>query len=165
MNFLNLFGYTGLSSIAAAPFAQKVTHIDSIKKVVEWTKRNAEISGYNNLRCISEDALKFVIREIKRGNKYSGIILDPPPIGVGAKREKWVLEDMIDELLIGIRQILDNKSFVIMNLYSHTITDKYIHRLILTHFKEFHIDFCDKVYGQSQYGNSINHGYFVRLRR
>ncbi len=165
MNFLNLFGYTGLSSIAAAPFAQKVTHIDSIKKVVEWTKRNAEISGHNNLRCITEDALKFVLREVKRGNKYEGVILDPPPIGVGANREKWILEEKIDDLLSSVRMILSDKSFVIMNLYSHSITDKFIHRLILTHFKDFNIDFSEKVYGESKLGNTINHGYFVRIRR
>ncbi len=163
MQFLNIFGYTGLSSVAAAPFSEKVTHIDSIKKIVDWTKRNAELSGYDNLRYITEDAFKFVTREIKRGSKYNGVILDPPPIGMGANNEKWILEEMIDDLLLGVRRVLSKKSFVIMNLYSHSITEKFIHRLVLTYFRDFKIDFCEKVYGKSKTGNLIDHGFFIRL--
>ncbi|MCK9322113.1 MAG: class I SAM-dependent methyltransferase [Bacteroidales bacterium] len=164
-SFLNLFGYTGLSSVVAAAFYDKVTHIDSIKKVINWTKRNAELSGYKNIRCITEDAPKFVLREIARKNKYQGIILDPPTIGVGANNEKWVFEDNIDELLSSLKEIMENKSFVIMNFYSHTITEKFVHRLILTHFRDFKIDFCDKIYGESNTENTIDHGFFIRLKR
>lgn len=163
MRFLNLFGYTGLSSVAAAPLAKKVTHIDSIKKVVEQTKRNAANSGFENLRCITEDSLKFVNREIKRKNKYHGVILDPPAIGTGVKKEKWVLEDMIDSLLEGIAQILHEQSYIIMNLYSHSMNEKFIHRLVLTYFPKHKLVLCDKVYGIAESGNKIDHGYFVRL--
>jgi len=163
MQFLNLFGYTGMSSVAAAKLSEKVTHIDSIKKIVEWTKRNAKNSGFENIRCIAEDAPKFVSRELKRGNKYDGIILDPPAIGVGANGEKWVLEEMIDALLVDLAQILKEKSFVIMNLYSHNMNEKFIHRLLLTYFPEHKFDFCEKVFGQSTSGNVIDHGFFVRL--
>ncbi|MDD2635038.1 MAG: class I SAM-dependent methyltransferase [Bacteroidales bacterium] len=165
INFLNIFGYTGLSSVAAAGFYDKITHIDSIKKVVDWTKKNAELSGYKNIRCITEDAPKFVLREITRKNKYQGIILDPPTIGRGAKNEKWRFEDNIDDLLSSLKEILDKKCFVIMNFYSHTITKKFVHRLILTHFRDFKIDFCDKIYGESNTGNTIDHGFFIRLKR
>ncbi len=164
-NFLNLFGYTGLSSIAAAGFYDKVTHIDSIKKVVNWTQKNAELSAYKNIRCITDDAPKFVLREIKRKNKYQGIILDPPTIGIGAKNEKWIFEDNIDDLLISLKTILDKNSYIILNFYSHTITEKFVHRLILTYFRDFNIDFCDKIYGESNTGNTIDHGHFIRLRR
>lgn len=163
MQFLNLFGYTGLSSLAAAVFSDRVTHIDSIKKVIDWTKRNAQNSGFQNIRCIAEDAPKFVSREIKRNSKYDGIILDPPAIGVGTNNEKWVLEEMIDGLLADIAQILNEKSFVIMNLYSHSMNEKFIHRLLLTYFPQHKFEFCEKVYGQSTSGNFIDHGYFVRL--
>lgn len=163
MQFLNLFGYTGLSSVAAAPFAEKVTHIDSIKKVVEWTKRNVQNAGFTNVRCIAEDAPKFVSRELKRDSKYDAVILDPPAIGVGANNEKWVLEEMIDALLVDIAKLLNEKSFVIMNLYSHSMNEKFIHRLILTYFPEHKFEFCEKVFGQSSSGNTIDHGYFVRL--
>ncbi|PLX09428.1 MAG: oxidoreductase [Marinilabiliales bacterium] len=164
-NFLNLFGYTGISSIAAAFNIDRVTHIDSIKKVVDWTKRNADLNTLNNIRCITEDASKFVLRERKRKNVYQGIILDPPAIGVGANREKWVFENNIDELLAYLTEILDESSFVIMNFYSHTVNEKFIHRLILTYFREFKIDFAEKVFGLSRYGEVIDHGYFVRIRK
>jgi 23S rRNA (cytosine1962-C5)-methyltransferase len=165
MQFLNLFGYTGLTSVAAAAFSQRVTHIDSIKKVVEWTKRNAANSGFENVRCITEDAQKFVEREIKRGNKYDGIILDPPVIGVGANNEKWILDEMIDDLLTNISQILLQKSFVIMNLYAHNLSEDLIKSLITKHFPHHKIQFCAKVFGESRYGNRIDHGFFVRLLR
>lgn len=164
-SFLNLFGYTGLSSIVAAHNSEKVTHIDSIKKVVEWTKNNAELNNLNNIRCINEDAPKFVKREQKRNNKYQGIILDPPAIGVGANREKWVFEKNIDDLLLSISHILDKKAFVIMNFYSHSVNEKFIHRLILTYFKDFNIEYLENIYGVSRYGGEINHGYFIRLYR
>jgi len=163
MEILNLFGYTGLTSVAAAAYAKTVTHIDSIKKVVDWTRRNADNSGLTNIRCIVEDAQKFVLREIKRNNKYDGIILDPPAIGVGAKNEKWMFDEMIDDLLKNVAIILKSNSFIIMNLYSHSINDKYIHRLLLTYFPKHKFDFCEKVFGQSSSGNVIDHGYFVRL--
>ncbi len=165
MNFLNLFAYTGLSSIAAAPFSSLVTHIDSMKKIVEIAKQNCKNSGFDNVRCITEDASKFIEREKKREKKYDGIILDPPSIGMGANREKWIFEDMIDDLLSNIKLILNHKSFIIMNLYAHTINDKFAHRLVLSHFKDYNIDFCDKVFGVTQTGNSIDHGYFIRLTR
>lgn len=163
MQFLNLFGYTGLSSLAAAGFSDRVTHIDSIKKVVDWTKRNAINAGFTNIRCIAEDAPKFVSRELKRDSKYDGIILDPPAVGVGTNNEKWVLEEMIDSLLVDIAQILNEKSFVIMNLYSHSMNEKFIHRLILTYFPQHKFEFCEKGYGQSTSGNFIDYGFFVRL--
>jgi 23S rRNA (cytosine1962-C5)-methyltransferase len=165
IQFLNLFGYTGLTSVAAAALSERVTHIDSIKKVVEWTKRNANNSGFENVRCITEDAQKFVEREIKRGNKYNGIILDPPVIGVGANNEKWILDEMIDDLLANISQILLQKSFVIMNLYAHNLTEELIKSLIVKHFPHHKIQFCAKVFGESRYGNRIDHGFFVRLLR
>lgn len=164
-SFLNLFGYTGLASVAAAPFFEIVTHVDSIKKVVDWTKQNAQNSGYDNVRCITEDALKFVERELKRGNKYNGIILDPPSIGTGTNKEKWILENKIDDLLTKLTKILEKDCFVIMNLYSHSVNDKFIHRLILTYFSDFVIDFQENIFGLSSGANEINHGFFVRLRR
>ena len=94
-SFLNLFGYTGLSTVFASNFFEKATHIDSIRKMVEWTRRNAECSGRSNIRLITEDAPKFVEREIKRGNTYDGIILDPPAIGNGAKNEKWIFDENV----------------------------------------------------------------------
>src|ERR1035437_4804309 len=79
--FLNLFAYTGAASLAAKAAGADVTHLDSIKQVVTWARENMELSGLKDIRWIVEDALKFVKREVKRGNKYHGIILDPPAFG------------------------------------------------------------------------------------
>jgi 23S rRNA (cytosine1962-C5)-methyltransferase len=164
-NTLNLFAYTGLSSIASSFFAEKVTHIDSIKKMVNRAKDNASASNSENIRFIVEDAYKFVLREIKRNNKYNGIILDPPPIGTGPNNEKWILEEMLDNLLLNISQITASKSFIIMNLYSYSINEKYIHKLIFNYFPKYSINMCKKIMGLSNHDDYINHGYFIRLIR
>lgn len=88
---LNLFAYTGGASIAAKSAGADVTHVDSVKQVITWSRENMEASGMDNIRWIVEDALKFCRREVKRGKKYNGIILDPPAYGRGPDGEKWVL--------------------------------------------------------------------------
>jgi 23S rRNA (cytosine1962-C5)-methyltransferase len=118
-NVLNLFAYTGGASLAARAAGANVTHVDSVKQVITWSRENMEASGLTNIRWIVEDALKFVQREVRRGNKYNGIILDPPAYGRGAEGEKWILEKSINELLKLCKQLLkDEKSFVVLNLYS-----------------------------------------------
>lgn len=163
-NFLNLFGYTGLSTVFASNFFDKATHIDSIKKVVEWTRRNAEYSGRSNIRLITEDAQKFVEREIKRGNTYDGIILDPPAIGSGAKNEKWIFNEMIENLLINVNQIAKRKSFIIMNLYTHSVFGMDIRELLHKCFPNHNIEMCEEVKGLSKFGGKISHGMFVWLK-
>lgn len=160
--FLNLFGYTGLSTVAASHFFYKATHIDSIKKVVEWTRRNAQHSERNNIRFIVEDASKFVDREIKRGNKYDGIILDPPAIGSGANNEKWIFSEMIEGFLANVNQILKPKSMVIMNLYTQSY-NKDIKELVSKSFPTHTISMCEQVRGLATSGNTISHGWFVWL--
>lgn len=163
-SFLNLFGYTGLSTVFASNFFDKATHIDSIKKVVEWTRRNAENSGRNNIRLITEDAQKFVEREIKRDNTYDGIILDPPVIGSGAKNEKWIFDEMIENLLSNVNQIAKHKSFIIMNLYSHSVFGMEIRELLHKSFPNHNIEMCEEVKGLSKFGGKISHGVFVWLK-
>ena len=92
---LNLFAYTGGASLAACAAGAETTHVDSIKQVVSWANENQTLSGLENIRWTVEDALKFVKREVKRGRKYNGIILDPPAYGHGPNGEKWKLEDNI----------------------------------------------------------------------
>ncbi len=117
--FLNLFAYTGAASLAAKAAGADVTHLDSIKQVVTWARENMESSGLTDIRWIVEDALKFVKREVKRGNKYHGVILDPPAYGNGPDGEKWKLEDNIQEMMKNILQLLDEKNhFLILNVYS-----------------------------------------------
>ena len=110
---LNLFAYTGGATGA------DTTHVDSVKQVVTWARENMEQSGLEGVRWIVEDALKFVQREVRRGNRYNGIILDPPAYGRGANGEKWILEDNIGEMLECCARLLEPRgAFLVLNLYS-----------------------------------------------
>jgi 23S rRNA (cytosine1962-C5)-methyltransferase len=104
--FLNLFAYTGGASLAAKAAGADVTHLDSVRQVVSWAKSNMELSKLDNIRWLIEDAMKYVKREIKRGSKYQGIILDPPAYGHGPDKEQWKLEDNLNEMVNSVLQIL-----------------------------------------------------------
>lgn len=163
---LNLFGYTGISSLVGADCGYSVTHVDSIKKVIDYGKINAENSGITNIRWIKDDSMKFVNRDVRRGTKYSCIILDPPAIGKGPKGETWILEKHINPLLEKIALLLEDKCFIILNLYSHSIVNNsFINKLISEYFNDFKVDFNDEVFGLSTNNNKISHGYIVRLKR
>lgn len=116
---LNLFAYTGGATLAARAGGADTTHVDSVKQVVTWSRENMELSGLDGVRWVVEDALKFVQREVRRGNRYNGIILDPPAYGRGANGEKWILEDNICEMLECCAQLLEPaNAFLVLNLYS-----------------------------------------------
>lgn len=117
-NILNLFAYTGGATLAAAAAGANVTHVDSVKAVVNWASENAELSGLSGIRWIVDDALKFVQRETRRGRKYNGIILDPPAYGRGPNGEKWILQDQINALMESCSALLEPGGFVLLNLYS-----------------------------------------------
>lgn len=105
---LNLFGYTGLASLAAARAGAHVTHLDASRKVITWANENQKLSGLDALpiRWILDDAIKFVQREQRRGSRYDGIILDPPKFGRGPKGEVWEFYKLLPDLLHTCRQIL-----------------------------------------------------------
>lgn len=116
---LNLFAYTGGATLAARAAGAETTHVDSVKQVVTWARENMELSSLEGVRWIVEDALKFVQREVRRGNRYHGIILDPPAYGRGANGEKWILEDNICEMLECCARLLEPVgAFLVLNLYS-----------------------------------------------
>ena len=118
---LNLFGYTGLASLAAAAAGAQVTHVDASKKSVSWARQNQILSGLNEkpIRWIVEDAVKYMQREEKRGVKYDGIILDPPKFGRGPKGEVWEVYKSLPGLFEFCRTCLsDNPLFVIATLYA-----------------------------------------------
>ena len=117
--FLNLFAYTGGASLAAKAAGADVTHVDSIKQVVTWANENMQKSKLDNIRWLVDDALKFVKKEIRRENRYQGIILDPPAYGHGPNGEKWKLEENISEMMESVLQLLDkDKHLLILNAYS-----------------------------------------------
>ncbi|MHC1741361.1 MAG: class I SAM-dependent methyltransferase [Anaerolineaceae bacterium] len=118
---LNLFGYTGIASLAAARSGAAVTHLDASRKVVNWANENQNLSNLETLpiRWIIDDALKFVQREARRGSKYQGIILDPPKFGRGPKGEVWEFYKLIPNLLKSCQQILDpDPLFVQLTAYA-----------------------------------------------
>jgi len=118
---LNLFGYTGLATLAAAGAGAQVTHVDASKKSVAWARENQALSGLAGkpVRWIVDDALKFVQREGRRGNKYDGILLDPPKFGRGPKGEVWEIYKSLPDLLEACRGVLsDQPLFVIATIYA-----------------------------------------------
>ena len=117
---LNLFAYTGGASLAAKAAGADVTHLDSVRQVVSWARGNMECSGLDGIRWVVEDAMKFAKREQKRGNRYQGIILDPPAYGHGPDGEKWKLDECLFEMLRTVNGILEpENSFLVLNLYSN----------------------------------------------
>ena len=121
VNVLNLFGYTGLASLACSAAGAKVTHVDASKKSVSWAHANQVLSGLAEkpVRWIVDDALKFVERERRRGVKYDGILLDPPKFGRGPKGEVWEVYKSLPQLLQASRAVLsDRPLFVALTVYA-----------------------------------------------
>ncbi|MFM2206426.1 MAG: hypothetical protein RL213_401 [Bacteroidota bacterium] len=128
---LNLFAYTGGASLAAKAAGADTTHLDSVKQVVTWARENMELSNLNDIRWVVEDAFTFVKREVKRGKKYQGIILDPPAYGHGTEGQKWKLEDMINEMMKQVVELLDEKEhFLLLNTYSLGFSSLIIENLL-----------------------------------
>jgi 23S rRNA (cytosine1962-C5)-methyltransferase len=121
VNVLNLFGYTGLATLAAAAAGAKVTHLDASKKAVAWARENQVLSGLEAcpVRWIVDDALKFVEREGRRGARYDGILLDPPKFGRGPKGEIWEVYKSLPELLNACRGVLsESPLFAAVTVYA-----------------------------------------------
>ncbi len=118
---LNLFGYTGGASLVCAKAGAEVVHLDGSKASIEWGKENAKASDLSDkpIRWILDDARVFLKREVKRGNKYDAIIMDPPAFGYGPNDELWKIEEHFTELLELCKQVLsDNPLFVVINGYA-----------------------------------------------
>lgn len=161
---LNLFAYTGGASLAARAAGAEVTHVDSIKQVVTWANENQELSGLSDIRWVVEDALKFVKRELKRGNKYQGIILDPPAYGHGPKGEKWKLEDHLMEMMQDVVQLLDPREhFLILNTYSLGFSSVIVENLIRSAYPLAENLETGELYLQSTAGSRLPLGVFGKF--
>jgi len=161
---LNLFAYTGGTSLAACAAGAQVTHVDSVKPVITWAREIMEASGLDGIRWVVEDALKFVRREAKRGNMYDGIILDPPAYGRGPEGEKWVLEESIDEITGLCSKILKpGNSFFLLSLYSMGFSSLIGENLIRSHFQNIQNLESGEFYFSDRAGRKLPLGTFVRF--
>ena len=118
---LNLFGYTGVGSLLLSEAGARLVHVDASKKSVEQGKENARLSGFSDrpIRWMVDEASKFTAREVRRGRRYDGILLDPPKFGRGPEGEVWRLEDNLAPLLAACRQLLDeNSRFLVLTVYA-----------------------------------------------
>ncbi len=131
--FLNLFAHTGGSSLVANSLDADVFHCDSVKQVITWSKMNMESSNQNGIHWVLDDALKFASKEVKRGKKYNGIIMDPPAFGLGLNKERWNIDRKFSELVQMASQLLSNTGFLIINTYSPKLKETII-RDTVQHF-------------------------------
>lgn len=130
---LNLFGYTGIATLSAASAGASVTHVDASKKAISWARQNQRLSHLEDtpIRWILDDALKFVEREVRRGNQYDGIILDPPKFGRGPKGEVWKLDNSLPSLLSACKQLLSKTPlFVVLTVYALRISSVNLYYLL-----------------------------------
>jgi 23S rRNA (cytosine1962-C5)-methyltransferase len=161
---LNLFAYTGGASLAARAAGADVVHVDSVKQVVSWARENMELSGLSDIRWTVEDAVKFVKREVKRGKKYNGIILDPPAYGIGSSGERWKLEEQINGMMEDLSQLLDPKDhFFIINCYSLGFSALILENLIRRHFPKVKDPEYGELYLQAKSGVKLPLGVFGRF--
>lgn len=133
-SFLNLFAYTGAASCVARNRGAETLHVDSVKQLISWARLNMEESRLMNIKWVHEDALKFLQRLERRESKFDGIIMDPPAWGIGAKNEKWKLEDKLDQLLGSAANVLSDKGVLVMNTYSPTVELEFIEELAQLYF-------------------------------
>jgi 23S rRNA (cytosine1962-C5)-methyltransferase len=136
---MNLFGYTGVGSLALSEGGASVTHVDASKKSVEAAKRNAALSEMSDrpIRWMVDDAAKFTAREVRRGKRYDGIILDPPKFGRGPEGEVWRLEEHLPALIADCRKLLDAESaFLFLTVYAVRMSALAIGELLQQRFTD-----------------------------
>ncbi len=162
---LNLFAYTGAASVVARAAGADVTHVDASRPGLNWANQNMQLNDLKDIRWVYEDALKFVKREVKRGNTYNGIIMDPPPYGRGPEGEKWTLQEKLNELIFLARQLLEpTPSFFILSMYAVGFSPLVGLNVVKTHFKSEAPDFGE-FFLKSKAGRDLPMGTFLRFNR
>ncbi len=145
---LNLFAYTGAMSVACLKSGAEVVHVDSSRGMIDWAKENVKLNNLEDkpIRFLVDDVLKFVKREIRRGNKYDAIIMDPPSYGRGANGEVWSLDENLEELIKLTKEILkDDFLFYIVNTYSTNLPNVSLENILKINFPKSNIlvdDLC-----------------------
>src|SRR6185369_2375477 len=162
---LNLFAYSGAASVVARAAGADVTHYDASRPGLNWPNQNMQLNQLDNIRWVYEDALKFVKREAKRGNKYHGIIMDPPPYGRGPEGEKWTLQEKLDELISLSGQLLEEKNnFFILSMYAVGLSATIGLNVVKSHFKSADAEFGE-FFLKSSNSMDLPMGTFVRFKQ
>ncbi len=139
LSTLNLFAYTGGATMAMAAAGATVVHLDSSKSTITWARENIQVSGLAEkpIRFIEDDAVKFVEREIRRGNTYDGIVLDPPRFGRGTHGEIWKLTEQLPSLVHNVEKLMSpNASFLLINAYTADISAIALYNLVASVLKD-----------------------------
>lgn len=160
---LNLFAYTGAASIVAKSAGADVTHVDASRPGINWANENMRLNNLSDIRWVYEDAFKFVRREVKRGNKYNGIIMDPPPYGRGPEGEKWTLQEQLNELIAMSSELLEKKdSFFILSMYAVGLSPLVGLNVVKGHFNIADPQ-CGEFFLQSKNKRDLPMGTFLRF--
>jgi len=160
--FLNLFAYTGAASLVARNAGAESLHVDSVKQLISWARGNMEQSRLMNIKWVHEDAVKFATREVKRNNLYHGIIMDPPAWGIGAKNEKWKLEDKLDELMGNAAKLLEPDAFLVMNTYSPQVSAEFMKELADLYFENRNFQ-VSELWMETTTGKKLYFGNVLRV--
>ncbi len=162
---LNLFAYTGAASIVARAAGAEVVHVEALKQLITWTRENMELNRMDGIRWMLEDVVKFLKREIRRGSRYNGIIMDPPAYGRGPQGEKWVLEEDINELFKDTAGILDtDQRFMVVNLYAKGTSPLITENLFDSVFGKVENKECGELYMTDRGGRKLPFGSLLRFR-
>jgi 23S rRNA (cytosine1962-C5)-methyltransferase len=162
---LNLFAYTGAASVVARAAGADVVHCDASRPGLNWASYNMELNNLSDIRWVYEDAFKFVRREVRRGKKYNGIIMDPPPYGRGPQGEKWTLPEQLDELVGMCASLLEGKdSFFVMSMYAVGLSSLVGRNVAASHFGEVQLA-SGELYLKSTHRKDLPMGTFLRFSR
>lgn len=164
---MNLFGYTGVGTLALSAAGAQMVHVDASKKSVAQARENAALSGMTDrpIRWIVEDAAKFVAREVRRERRYDGILLDPPKYGRGPDGEVWRLEEDLPELIANCRKLLDeNSRFLFLTVYAVRMSAMALGNLLSTHFADLpgKVEFGELAVREQARGHLLPTAIFAR---
>lgn len=166
LELMNLFAYSGLSTLFALRSGMSVCHVDASKGMVEWARENAELSGLKDkpVRWIVEDVLKFIKREIKRGKKYNGFVLDPPSFGRGAKGEVWKIEDGLLPLLEMLMELCHGKpEFVFLSCHTSGYSPLVLERILQSLIKREGEYEKGELFIPEETGRNLSGGFFANF--
>jgi 23S rRNA (cytosine1962-C5)-methyltransferase len=160
---LNLFAYTGAASVVARSAGADVVHCDASRPGLNWANQNMQLNNLTDIRWVYEDAFKFVRRELKRGNKYNGILMDPPPYGRGPEGEKWTLQEQLDEIVDMSSQLLEKKNcFFILSMYAVGLSSVVGLNVAKTYFPSADMEFGE-FFLKSKHERNLPMGTFLRF--